>query len=119
MSSKGENSSCVCYDEHIIPNAIGGRLKSSKILCKKCGSNFGNNEDVAFVRLFNCFLYAIEDIMHFDRQHKSVTADAYNYSDESQKVVLINHEGAFPSNPYHITDDINRTKNTHKKNFVN
>ena len=26
--------------EHIIPNAIGGKLKSSKLLCKKCNSDY-------------------------------------------------------------------------------
>jgi hypothetical protein len=31
--------------EHIILNSIGGRLKSSKLICKKCNSNFGNTID--------------------------------------------------------------------------
>jgi len=33
--------------EHIIPNSIGGRLKSDKLLCKKCNSNFGEDIDTA------------------------------------------------------------------------
>lgn len=31
--------------EHIIPNAIGGKLKSSKLLCKKCNSDYGRECD--------------------------------------------------------------------------
>lgn len=31
--------------EHILPNAIGGKLKSKKLLCKDCNSNFGVSFD--------------------------------------------------------------------------
>lgn len=31
--------------EHIIPNAVGGRLKSSELLCKSCNKEFGNETD--------------------------------------------------------------------------
>lgn len=31
--------------EHIIPNAIGGRLKSKELLCKKCNSSLGEKYD--------------------------------------------------------------------------
>lgn len=31
--------------EHIILNACGGKLKSNKLLCKKCNSHFGNSFD--------------------------------------------------------------------------
>lgn len=32
-------------DEHILLNAVGGRLKSKSLLCKKCNSEFGSNCD--------------------------------------------------------------------------
>ena len=32
--------------EHIIPNAIGGHLKSKNLLCKDCNSNTGQKIDV-------------------------------------------------------------------------
>lgn len=35
---------CNSSEEHIIPNAIGGKLKA-KILCKDCNSKFGNTID--------------------------------------------------------------------------
>lgn len=28
--------------EHIIPNALGGNLKSRQLLCKKCNSDIGH-----------------------------------------------------------------------------
>ena len=31
--------------EHIVLNSIGGRLKSSKLICKNCNSKFGNTFD--------------------------------------------------------------------------
>jgi hypothetical protein len=31
--------------EHIIPNSIGGQIKSDKLLCKSCNENFGNGID--------------------------------------------------------------------------
>jgi len=34
-----------CCEEHIILNAIGGRLKSRSLLCKKCNSEFGSQCD--------------------------------------------------------------------------
>lgn len=35
--------------EHIIPNAIGGKLKSDNILCANCGSKFGIEIDKALI----------------------------------------------------------------------
>ncbi len=105
MLSKDSNADCVCHNEHIIPNAIGGRLTSSKILCKKCGSNYGDHEDQAFINLFSCFIYLIEDIMHFDRTHKGVIAQAYDYNSDGQEIVNINHEEAYPKKPYHFINE--------------
>lgn len=50
--------------EHIIPNAIGGKLKSDKILCSKCGSNFGVEIDKALIvhcQNFSTFLNVNRD----------------------------------------------------------
>ncbi|WP_298903820.1 HNH endonuclease [uncultured Psychroserpens sp.] len=40
-------------DEHIIINAIGGRLKSKKLLCSECNSDFGENADSALAKQLN------------------------------------------------------------------
>lgn len=34
--------------EHVIPNAVGGRLKSSALLCKSCNSLYGGGIDAVF-----------------------------------------------------------------------
>ena len=49
------NLKCYCCEEqitnnnssveHILLNAIGGKLKSKKLLCKECNSNFGDSYD--------------------------------------------------------------------------
>jgi len=41
--------------EHIFPNSIGGRLTSTKLLCKDCNSNFGSKSDLELAKQFNIF----------------------------------------------------------------
>lgn len=36
--------------EHLIPNSIGGRLKSSKLLCKTCNTAFGSGIDAELAK---------------------------------------------------------------------
>jgi len=40
-------------DEHIIINAAGGRLKSKKLICSKCNSDFGENIDSILAKQLN------------------------------------------------------------------
>lgn len=42
----------IIHKEHIIPDALHGRLCSTTILCEECGSKFGKAEDAGFVELF-------------------------------------------------------------------
>jgi len=42
-------------DEHIIINAIGGRLKSKKLLCRDCNSDFGAKIDTKLAKELNIF----------------------------------------------------------------
>ena len=37
--------------EHIIPNALGGDLKSRQLLCKKCNSDIGHQADSELANL--------------------------------------------------------------------
>lgn len=39
--------------EHIIPNSIGGKLKSKKLLCKKCNSKLGSEYDSEVSKMYN------------------------------------------------------------------
>ena len=38
------------HEEHIIQNAIGGKLRSRSILCEKCGENLGGSVDAPFIK---------------------------------------------------------------------
>ena len=38
--------------EHIIPNALGGNLKSRNLICKSCNSKIGSDEDAALAKQF-------------------------------------------------------------------
>lgn len=40
-------------EEHIILNAIGGKLKSKKLICKVCNSNFGGRIDDSLAKQLN------------------------------------------------------------------
>lgn len=39
--------------EHIIPNSIGGKLKSKKLLCKDCNSKLGEKYDSEVSKMYN------------------------------------------------------------------
>lgn len=41
--------------EHIIPNALGGNLKSRQLLCKKCNSDIGHQADSELAKQLNFF----------------------------------------------------------------
>ncbi|MDU2208074.1 MAG: HNH endonuclease [Veillonella sp.] len=41
--------------EHIIPNALGGNLKSRQLLCKKCNSDIGHEADSELAKQLNFF----------------------------------------------------------------
>lgn len=53
-------------NEHIIPNAIGGRLKSKKIVCKTCNNFFGHKLETALSSQFS----SITSILNIKRQRK-------------------------------------------------
>jgi len=40
-------------EEHILLNAIGGKLKSKKLICKSCNSEFGSEIDDTLARQLN------------------------------------------------------------------
>ena len=42
-------------EEHIIPNALHGRLKSNELLCSECNPKLGENIDAEFCKIFSCF----------------------------------------------------------------
>tara|TARA_R110002049_G_scaffold81422_2_gene207093 strand:- start:136 stop:1587 length:1452 start_codon:yes stop_codon:yes gene_type:complete len=53
----------IAHEEHIIQNAIYGRLKSNNILCEKCGGNLGGAIDADFCDLFSSFTERLRPIL--------------------------------------------------------
>ena len=70
--------------EHIIPNAIGGILKSDQLFCKGCNSNFGSKLDAAFVKNFS-FINASVDIRR-DRKNSNTSAAGYYFADNGELI---------------------------------
>lgn len=45
-------------EEHIIPNAIGGKLTSKNLTCAECNRIFSDNFENAFIEKYRIFMYA-------------------------------------------------------------
>lgn len=76
-------------EEHIIPNAIGGRLKSSKLLCKVCNSNFGNNYDSKLAKELETFT----NLLNIKRERGLVPNITMTKESTGEKFI-VNPEGA-------------------------
>ena len=89
----------VTHDEHILHAAIGGRLKSNKILCKECGSKFGGDDDSGFVKLFFPFTNILKEkgylnAAHGDKKmHKTSGVLYINPSNFEDKIEIILKQG--------------------------
>lgn len=51
------------HNEHIIQNALYGRLTDSNILCESCGAKLSETIDADFVKLFDGFTVPINHIL--------------------------------------------------------
>lgn len=67
LSDDGKSGTVQRHKEHIIHNGIYGRLKSTTILCAKCGNAY-SKEDSNFVNLFGGFLETLHDYL-YKRDH--------------------------------------------------
>jgi hypothetical protein len=45
--------------EHVIPNSIGGRLKTADFICKSCNSTYGGSWDSELAKQLNWFSHAL------------------------------------------------------------
>jgi hypothetical protein len=100
--------------EHIIQNALYGKLKPNNILCKDCGSNFSQEIDKNFVSLFNCITEQIREILiRKDHSNENLnTLKGILYEDENlqqKKDVLIRENEVSPVEPFYEFDEQNRT----------
>lgn len=53
--------------EHIIPNAIGGKLKSKDLICKKCNNKLGHNTDNELAKQLEFFT----NFLNINRERKT------------------------------------------------
>ncbi|MFH6953626.1 HNH endonuclease [Pseudoalteromonas sp. XMcav1-K] len=91
--------------EHIIPNAIGGRLSSNKLICRNCNSKSGNRWDAVLCNQFSslCVFFGIT------RERGDVPNLLLKNKDGQQNV--ISPDGRFqPRKPEFSEQDINENE---------
>ena len=71
-------------DEHIINNSIGGRIKSKKLLCKKCNENFGATID----RELEEQIGMLTDLLGIKRQRAKNNVYIRMYADDGEMKVV-------------------------------
>lgn len=62
---------CFRHEEHIIQNALGGRLKSYEVLCESCGGKVNDTIDSDFIKLFSLYTAGLNDLIERDREMES------------------------------------------------
>ena len=100
-SSKDNISSKYKHKEHIIQNALGGRLKNDSILCEECGNKLGKEIDADFVKLFSIFT---EQLSNFSKERngnsKIKLYGKFFIDGEEKRIVKIKNE-VFPEKPFY------------------
>ena len=98
------------HDEHILQNALYGRLTSSRILCETCGTKFGQGVDSTFVSLFTSLTSRLKDVL-LAKQHgknavHTVQGVLYEGGDPTrERRVEIRDRVVSPKDPYHLFDE--------------
>jgi hypothetical protein len=110
------------HKEHIIPNAIGGRLKAQDLLCLTCGSSFGEVIDKNFVQIFFPFTERID--LARERGDNNNPIKGSMLINGKLKQVNFKNFKVFPAEPFHEIDEQNNTVYiyAHEKiatNFIN
>lgn len=102
------------HDEHIIQNALYGRLKAPNILCEKCGSKLSKSIDTDFVKIFDLFTSPISHILaskdHGENGGKTLTG-YIKKSDGTKIEVQVKDGKIVPKKP---DFDFNKETNTVK-----
>ena len=95
------------HKEHIIHNGIYGRLKSSTILCERCGGAYSKS-DAKFVELFSGFIELLNDKLyskdHGSNKRKRLKAYLNPNNGEQQEVEYYMGK-TYPNNPYYVIDE--------------
>ncbi|MEN0081112.1 HNH endonuclease [Flavobacterium lindanitolerans] len=102
------------HDEHIIQNALYGRLTANNILCETCGSKLSRDVDTNFVELFNLFTAPINHILASKDRGGNFSKTLYGHikkKDGTKIDVHVKDGKIAPRNPDY---DYNKDSNTVK-----
>lgn len=107
LSDDGDGGTAKRHKEHIIHNGIYGRLKSSTILCEKCGGDYSKS-DAKFVDIFKGFTDLMFDYL-YSKDHgteKRKRIKAYLHPNEGEQMEVEYYAGkASPIEPFFVVDD--------------
>ncbi|MCF0057170.1 HNH endonuclease [Dyadobacter sp. CY356] len=92
VSEKNTDSTKFKHDEHIIQNALYGRLKSDGILCETCGSKLSQAVDSEFVKIFDVFTDPINHLLaakaHGGKTKKSLRGHIIKHDGSKMEIQL-------------------------------
>lgn len=89
---------CLGHEEHIIQNALGGRLKAYGVLCIDCGGTVNKTIDSAFINLFAVYTSRMDKLMKRDRPPAS-NASVKGFHNKLNFSVKLDNGVLVPSSP--------------------
>jgi hypothetical protein len=96
------------HKEHIIQNALGGRLKSESILCEECGGILNEEIDKNFLILFHGFTEKLKNILPKER-NKNAYTPVKGFQVDSKKEIIYFNNIISPKKPeYKIIESENK-----------
>lgn len=91
--------------EHIIPNSLGGRLKSDELLCKDCNSTIGSQEDAILAKQLNF----IANMLDIERDRGKPRSFEASHKETNEKFRFLTG-----GKPQRIKPEIKTIKNDNK-----
>ncbi|OYD93715.1 hypothetical protein CDG76_17155 [Nostoc sp. 'Peltigera membranacea cyanobiont' 210A] len=99
------------HKEHIIQNALIGRLKPNNILCKACGNKLNDTIDINFVNIFASITEILQKKnVQKERKNNSPELKGHFLNKETQEKIniIIKDLKASPVKPYYKVDYENK-----------
>jgi len=91
------------HEEHIIQNAIGGKLKSKDILCIKCGEKCGKNIDKPFTDIFSVIVERMNTRKDRNTKGNIISGD-YIVSEQEKFEISFKDFKVSPKTPFYKYD---------------
>lgn len=96
------------HKEHIIQNAIGGRLKSDEILCESCGNILNDEIDTEFLKLFTSFTQQLKETLVKERNKNASTPVKGQHLTSKREVIYLDKK-VTPKKPDYTIDNTAKT----------